>query len=76
MKEQLLRHHELDLRDNGYWLNILSRAVDEPSRITDPAEYAAAVNNLSAASLQAAVNQYLNQDALVEVVQYPESLKP
>lgn len=76
VKEQLLRHHELDLRDNGYWLNILSRAVDEPSRITDPTEYAAAVNNLTAASLQEALNHYLNQDALVEVVQYPEGFKP
>ena len=71
VKEQLLRSHEVNLRENGYWLDLLAQGVDEPARLEDAAAYVAAVDALTVEELRAAAVEYLQAEGLVQVVQNP-----
>ena len=75
VKEQLLRSHEIAVRDNGYWQDVLGRGADEPTRLSDPTAFVDAVNALTVADLQQTAAQLLNGDGVVQIVEYPESAK-
>lgn len=76
VKEQILRSHELELRENRYWLDTLGMAVYEPEMLTAPVDFAAIVAALTAEALRAAAGMYLSGDGRVQIVQYPAAAQP
>jgi len=61
IKELRRREHETSLRENGYWMNELSRAYtfgDDPKQMLD---YDAMTAKVSSAKVQAAAKKYLSQ---------------
>jgi zinc protease len=50
------------LRDNGYWLNALSRAQSEPERLDRIRRRKAILQSITAADLQKLAREYLRPD--------------
>ncbi|MBK8049375.1 MAG: insulinase family protein [Anaerolineales bacterium] len=76
VKEQMLRSHELDLRDNNYWRSILTEIEENPERLEDPATYAGAVNASTAEDIRATASALLNPDSVLQIVMVPENIAP
>ncbi len=77
VKEQMLRAHETELKQNAYWLStIMSRdqSGDEIGGVL--ARYDAMIKALTAAQIQRAAKQYFNTSNYVRVVLMPEGPKP
>ena len=72
VKEQLLRSHEVNLRENADRLDLLEQGIDDSARLDDVTAYVAAVDALTVEDLHAAAVEYLQAEGLVQVVQNPE----
>jgi zinc protease len=73
LREQRVRAHELNLRDNGYWLGNLSEAYeygDDPTAFVDLAPELARLTN---ANLEAAAKRFLATDQYVTAVRLPRA---
>ena len=72
VRETQRRAHEVNLKQNGFWLsNLLSYYAnnEDPEMILN---YPKLVENLNAAAIQNAVKKYFKMDNYVKVVLYPE----
>ncbi|MBI3449955.1 MAG: insulinase family protein [Acidobacteria bacterium] len=72
VKEQQVRAHETDLRENGYWMSQLAEAArygETPWRIL---EHERLVGLVTSEALRDAARRYLNLDRRVVGVLYPE----
>jgi len=76
VKEQMVRSHELAVRDNGYWQDVLGRGADDPARLSDPTAFADAVDALTVADLQQTARQHLNTAGVLQIIEHPASAKP
>ena len=77
VKEQLLRVHETELRQNAYWMQtIMSRAQNEEDIAWVLAPYDAMIKALTPAQVQHAAVQFFNMKNYVRVVLLPEGPKP
>jgi zinc protease len=66
------RRRELDLKENGFWKNVISDYLknnEDPAEILD---YSKWINELTADDIKKAANEYLGKN-VVKVVLYPES---
>ena len=76
VKEELLRAHEIELRQNSYWLStILSRDQDGEDVAAILSQYETMVKQLSPSAVQQAAKQYFNMKNYVRVVLVPENAK-
>ena len=76
VKEELLRAHEVELRQNGYWLStIASRDQDGEDLAAVLGQYETMVKQLSSSAVQQAAKQYFNMKNYVRVVLIPENGK-
>ena len=76
VKEQLLRSHEVDVKQNSYWTgNILARdeAGEDMAGLTTA--YEEMIKAITPATIQAAAKQYFNVDNYARFVLLPESGK-
>ncbi len=72
VKESQRRKRETDLKENGFWLNILRSYYeyqDDPKEILD---YEKRVANLKLETIQQAAQRYFNKENYVKVVLLPE----
>ena len=72
VKETLRREYETNLKENGYWLQVLESAYfndEDPSEILD---YEKVINALSVADLKVMAERYFNFENVAEIVLYPE----
>ena len=77
VKEQLLRSHETELRQNAYWTQtIMSRAQNDEDIAWVLAPYDAMIKALTPAQLQRAAGEFFNTKNYVRVVLLPEGPKP
>jgi len=74
VKEELLRAHELGLKENAYWMSELtSHDRDGEDFSAELANYDGLVRSLSATQIRAAANRFFNTKRYVRVVLVPES---
>lgn len=74
VKEALLRAHETDVKQNGYWLSdIISRGQNGDDISPPPGRFDEIVKGLTSAQIQAAAKQYFNMKNYVRVVLVPET---
>lgn len=77
VKEQLLRSHETELRQNAYWMQtIMSRTQNEEDVAWVLAPYESMIKALTPAQIQHAAGQFFNMTNYVRVVLLPEGPKP
>jgi len=77
VKEQMIRGHEVELKQNAYWVStIMSRDQNGDDIAAGLARYDAMVKGLTAAQIQQAAKQYFNTKNYVRVVLLPEGPKP
>lgn len=77
VKEQLLRSHETELRQNAYWMQtIMSRSQNEEDIAWVVAPYESMIKALTPAQIQQAAGQFFNMKNYVRVVLLPEEPKP
>ena len=72
VRETQRRGYEVNLKQNGFWLNNLRSYYtnnEDPEMILN---YPKLVENLNAAAIQNAVKKYFKMDNYVKVVLYPE----
>ncbi len=77
VKEQLLREHEVEVKQNAFWLgNIAARLHygEDPAGLDSA--YTAMIDALTGAQLQAAARQYFNTKNYAKFVLLPEEKKP
>ena len=73
VKEALLRAHEVEIKDNGYWLSELTAHDRDGEDLGgDLASYDGLVRSLSTTQIRAAANRFLNTKRYVRVVLMPE----
>lgn len=73
VKQQILRKHEINLKENKYWLNMLESRYfynEDPRTILQLDEI---VQHLTMQDIQQAANLYLNTNNYIKVVLYPEN---
>ncbi|MCK5455502.1 MAG: insulinase family protein, partial [Melioribacteraceae bacterium] len=75
VKETHLREYEIELKENGYWLNYLYRSYFFDNELTEVLSYPDLYNTLTAEMIQKAAQKYFNMDNYVKVVLKPESAK-
>ena len=74
VRETQRRGYEVNLKQNGFWLNNLRSYYihhEDPEMILN---YPKLVEHLNAAAIQNAVKKYFNMDNYVKVVLYPEKM--
>ena len=71
--ENQKREHEVNLQENGFWLNSLEAADFHGLDPRQALEYPAMVDSLSIEAVQRAAQRYFNMDNYVRVVLYPEN---
>ena len=77
VKEVLLRAHEIELRQNNYWLStIAARDQDGEDIGVAFTQYERLVRQLTPAAMQRAAKKYFNVKNYVRVVLLPEGGKP
>ena len=77
VKEQLLRSHETELRQNAYWLQtIMSRTQNDEDVALALGPYESMIKALTPAQMQRAAGQYFDVKNYVRVVLLPEGPKP
>jgi zinc protease len=77
VKEQLLREHEVEVKQNAYWVgNIQARDAAGEDIAGLSTAYEEMIKNLTAAQIQAAAKQYFNTKNYARFVLLPETPKP
>ena len=73
VKEQQRRQRQTDLESNSFWASVLDFYYShEGEDVMDVQRYDALIEALSAADIQQAARQYLDEDRYAKVVLYPE----
>jgi zinc protease len=67
------RQHELNLKDNRFWLNYLSGRYENDEDPSGILRYPELVRQVTPASVQAAANLYLNENNFIKLVLLPEN---
>jgi zinc protease len=76
VKEELIRAHEVELKQNAYWMSaIQSRDQNGDDLAASLAQFDAMVRSLTASEIQQAAKQYFNVKNYVRVVLMPEGQK-
>lgn len=68
------RQRELDLKENGFWKDVVSDYLENNENPEGMLKYNTWVNELTAEDIKKAANEYID-DNVVKVVLYPESKK-
>ena len=77
VKEQMLRVHETELKQNAYWIStIMSRDQNGDDIAGVLARYDSMIKGLTAAQIQQAAKRYFNTKNYVRIVLLPEGPKP
>ncbi len=71
-KSEEIRQNELNLRENGFWLNYLSNRLKYGDDVTQLLSNTDRINNVTVASTKAAAQKYLNGENYIRVVLIPE----
>lgn len=75
-KEKLLREHETNLRENKYWLSILSNTwLNNDADFSQFADFENVVNSFTIADIKAAVNKWFDFKNYYGVALKPEAAK-
>ena len=72
-KSEEQRQDELNLRENGFWLNYLTNRLKYNDDISQVLTNKERINNVTVASTKAAAQQYLNGENYIRVVLIPEN---
>jgi zinc protease len=72
VKEQARRQHEIDLKDNGFWANMIEQTLQNGESLNASTPEEDQIDDVTAASVQAAAKRYLNTGNYVKVVLYPK----
>ena len=75
VRETLLREHEIELKENSYWLKYLYNSYLFDSELTEILSYPDLYNTLNTEMIQKAAQKYFNIDNYVKVVLKPEAAK-
>lgn len=75
VQETQRRERETNLKENGFWLNILDSYDFHGERLTDILEYESLVAGLTLETIQSAAKQYCDTSNYVQVTLYPEGLE-
>jgi zinc protease len=75
-EDDLAKVREIDLRENNYWLGLLSTLAEDEARALDTLQFNAATSALTTDDLKGAAEQFLLSENLVQVTQYPEGFRP
>ncbi len=73
VKEIQRREHETNLKENSYWLSVMSFYVSHDEPLDQIIEKPEMIEALTAEDIKKAAQKYLNTDNLVQVVLYPEA---
>ncbi|HEX9654478.1 MAG TPA: insulinase family protein, partial [bacterium] len=73
VKESQRRTRETDLKENGFWLNVLRSYYEYQDDPREILSYENKVQNLKLASIQQAAQRYFNKGNYVKVVLLPEN---
>ena len=75
VSETQRRTYEVNLKQNGFWLNNLNTYYyhnEDPQMILS---YPKLVNGLTAEAIQEAANKYFDMKNYIKVILYPEKIK-
>jgi zinc protease len=75
IKEQMLRAREVDVRNNRYWLDVLDETSKDTARGLDTLKFNDVVSALTVQDIQQAAQQFLKDDNIVRITQYPDGFK-
>jgi len=74
-KAEFARQHELQLRNNNYWLNYLFNQYYNNDNVDEVNSYNKQLDAITPAAVQAAAKQYLTGKNVIELVLLPENVK-
>ncbi len=74
-KQQLLKQHETNLRENSYWLNTMKTYFFDDIPFKELKNVEKTINSLTKKDIQEAAKKYLNDDNYIRVSLIPENLK-
>ena len=74
IKESQKRQRELDLKENGFWKEVISNYLENNEDPVEMLNYDQWVNDITADDIKKAINEYLGEN-IVKVVLYPETKK-
>lgn len=66
------RETELQLRDNGFWLQYLSNTMENNDDPGEVLKYIESMQNVTPETIQASATKYLGSDQLIRIVLMPE----
>jgi zinc protease len=75
VKQQILRRHEINMKENKYWLNMLESRYfynEDPRTIL---QFDDVVQQLTMQDIRQVANIYLDTDNYIKVILYPENYK-
>ena len=75
VRETYLREHQIELKDNRFWLNYLSKSYFYNSEFTEVLSYPEIFNAFNSEMIQNAAQKYFNMNNYVKVVLKPEAAK-
>ncbi|UXP32950.1 insulinase family protein [Reichenbachiella agarivorans] len=75
VKETQRREMELNWKENGFWLGAIKTYVKSGFELSKIAELDRRIEALEAKDIQGAAKKYLNTDAYIKVVLYPENVE-
>lgn len=75
VRETLLREHEIELKENKYWVNYLYNNYLYNREMSEVLTYPDLYRTLNAEAVQKAAQKYFNMDNYVKVVLKPENAK-
>lgn len=73
VRETMLRTRETDLKENRFWSSALQQYYKHGEDPTLMMQFEDYVNGLTSNDIQAAANQYFNDEQLIQFVMYPEN---
>ncbi len=72
VKETIKREVEVNLKENGYWVNEIIESITFNEPLQNTEEYLKAVQAITPAQIQKAAQEYLKGDNFIRVVMSPE----
>lgn len=72
IKESMRRQKETDLKENRYWLNLISSSYANNDNVLDVLDYDKYIDNLKSDDIKNAANQYFNMSNYAKFVLMPE----
>jgi zinc protease len=74
VKEMLTRTHEVQMKENNYWLNKLSTYYYYGEDLSKFLDVKKMIDQLKPEDIKKAANKYLNTKNLLKYVLYPEKI--